>query len=74
MACQCTILAIINGSYMTWLQSSHHLSIYVRNIKGNHIPVVYIYIKTISVNTSALHKNVCDYYTKTSICNIKNFI
>jgi putative lipase involved disintegration of autophagic bodies len=59
---------------MSWLQTSHHLSIYARNIKGNHIPEVYIYLKMISVNISALHTKVCDCYTKTSICNIKNFI
>jgi len=35
-------VAIINGSYMLQLQSSHHQAVYVRNIKGNFIPVDYV--------------------------------
>jgi len=34
--------AIINGSYMFQLKSSHHQAIYVRSIKGNRIPAAYI--------------------------------
>jgi len=34
-------VAIINGSYMFQLQSSHQ-AVYVRSTKGNHVPVVYI--------------------------------
>jgi hypothetical protein len=40
-------VAIINGSYMFQLQSSHHQAVYVRRIKGNFIPVVYILLKMI---------------------------
>jgi hypothetical protein len=29
------------------LQISHHQVVYVRNIKGNHIPVVHIWLKMI---------------------------
>jgi hypothetical protein len=43
----CTV-AIINGSYMFQLKSSHHQAVYVRSIKGSHIPVVYIYLKMIN--------------------------
>ena len=35
------------GSYMFPLQISHHQAIYVRSIKGNHIPAVYILLKMI---------------------------
>jgi len=35
-------VAVINGSYMFQLQSSHYQTVYVRSIKGNHILVVYI--------------------------------
>jgi hypothetical protein len=35
-------VAILNGSYMFQLQSSRHQVLYVRSIKGNHIPVIYI--------------------------------
>jgi len=41
-------VAIINGSYMFQLHSSNHQAVYVRSIKGNHIPVVYIKLKLIS--------------------------
>jgi len=37
----CTV-AIINGSYMFQPQSSNHQAVYVRSIKGNHIPVDYM--------------------------------
>jgi len=33
-------VAIINGSYMFQLQSSHHQAVYVTSTNGNHIPVV----------------------------------
>jgi len=33
---------IINGSYMFQQQISHHEALYVRSIKGEFIPVVYI--------------------------------
>ena len=36
------------GRYMCQLHSSHHQALYVRRIKGNHIPVVYIYLKMIT--------------------------
>jgi hypothetical protein len=39
---------------MFWQQSSHHLAIYVSNTKRNHIPVVYIYLKMISVRYRSL--------------------
>jgi len=32
----------INGSYIFQLQSSHQQAVYVRSIKGKHIPAVYI--------------------------------
>jgi hypothetical protein len=41
------IVAIINDSYMFWLYSSHHQPVYMRSIKGNHIPEVYTWLKTI---------------------------
>jgi hypothetical protein len=41
-------VAIINGNYMYPLQSSHNKVVYVRNIKGNHIPVAYIRLNLIS--------------------------
>ena len=40
-------VAIKNSSYMFQLQSSHHQALYVRSIKGNFIPVVYISLKII---------------------------
>jgi uncharacterized protein YqjF (DUF2071 family) len=40
-------VAIINGSYMFQLQSSNQQAVYVRSIKGNHIPVVYVQLKMI---------------------------
>jgi hypothetical protein len=43
----CTV-AIINGRHMFQLQSSHHQAVFVRRIKGNHIPVVYIEFKMIN--------------------------
>ena len=36
------VVAIINGSCMFRLQSSQHQTVYIRNIKGNHVPVVYM--------------------------------
>jgi len=42
-------VAIINGSYMFHLQSTQYQALYVRSIKGNFIPVVYIRLKMISV-------------------------
>jgi hypothetical protein len=47
-------VVIINGSYMSCLQSSDQLAIYVRNIKGNNIPVVYIHLKMTSVRYLSL--------------------
>jgi hypothetical protein len=44
----CFTVAIINGSYMFQLHSSHHQAVYVRRIKGNFIPVVYILLKMVS--------------------------
>jgi len=41
-------VAVINGSYMFQLQSSHHQAVYVRSIKGYHISAVYILLKLIS--------------------------
>jgi hypothetical protein len=41
-------VAIINSSYMFQLHSSHHQAAYVRRIKGNFIPVVYILLKMVS--------------------------
>ena len=35
-------VTIINGSYMFQLQNNHNQAVYVRSIKGNHIPAVYI--------------------------------
>jgi len=35
-------VAIINGSYMFQLHSGNHQAVYVRGIKPNHIPAVYI--------------------------------
>jgi len=39
---------IISCSYVFQLQSSNQQAVYVRSIKGNHIPVVYILLKMIS--------------------------
>jgi hypothetical protein len=36
-------VAITNASYMFQLQRGHQ-AVYVGSIKGNHVPVVYIYI------------------------------
>jgi len=33
---------------MFQLQNSHHQAVYMRNIKANHIPLVYIQLKMIS--------------------------
>ena len=41
-------VAIINGSYMFQLHSSHHQAVYVRSIRGNFIPAAYIRLKLIS--------------------------
>jgi len=41
-------VAIINGSYIYQLQSSHNQVVKMRSIKGNHIPVAYIRLKLIS--------------------------
>ena len=41
-------VAIINGSYIYQLQSSHNQVVNMRSIKGNHIPVAYIRLKLIS--------------------------
>jgi len=41
-------VAIINGNYMCQLQSSPHQAVYVKNIKANRIPAVYIKLKMIS--------------------------
>jgi len=41
-------VAIINASYLFQLQSSHQQDVYVRSVKANHIPVVYIWLKMIS--------------------------
>jgi len=40
--------AIINGRYMFQLKNSHHQAIYVRSIKGNFIPAVYIQLQMFS--------------------------
>jgi len=40
-------VAIINGSYMFQLHSSNQQAVYVRGIKPNHIPAVYIQLKMI---------------------------
>jgi len=40
-------VAIISGSYMFQLHSSHHQAVYVRFTKPNHIPAVYIQLKMI---------------------------
>jgi len=39
------IVATINGSYMFQLHRSHHEAVYVRFVKPNHIPAVYIQLK-----------------------------
>jgi len=41
-------VAIINGSYIYQLQSSHNQAVYVRSIKENHISVAYKRLKLIS--------------------------
>jgi hypothetical protein len=41
-------VAIINGSYIYHLQSSHNEAVNVRSKKGNHLSVVYIRLKLIS--------------------------
>jgi len=38
-------------------------AVYVKGIKGNHIPVVYIKLKLISEDISALHIKVHNCYT-----------
>jgi len=39
---------IRNGTYMSQLQNSHHQVVYVRRIKWNQLPVVYIQLQMIS--------------------------
>jgi len=41
-------VAIINGSYMFQLQRTQHQAVYMRSIKANHIPVVYMKLKLFS--------------------------
>jgi len=41
-------VAIINGSYIFQLQSNHHQADYVGSIQGNHIPLVYKWLKITS--------------------------
>jgi hypothetical protein len=40
-------VAIINGSYMFRLQSSPHQAVYMRSIKGNYVPLVYLLLQMI---------------------------
>jgi len=42
------IVAITNGSYTFQLQSRNHQAVYVRSIRRNHIPIVYIELKMIN--------------------------
>jgi len=35
-------VAIMRGSYMFQLQSSYQQAVYMRSIKGKHIPVLYM--------------------------------
>jgi hypothetical protein len=41
-------VAVINDRYMFQLHSSQHQAVYVRSIKGNGVPVVYVKLKLIS--------------------------
>jgi hypothetical protein len=43
-----TTVAIINGSYMYQVQSTHHQGVYIRSMEGNYIPVVQILLQMIS--------------------------
>ena len=40
-------VATINGSYMFRLQSSQHHAVYIGSIKGNYVPLVYIWLQMI---------------------------
>jgi len=46
-------VAVTNDGYVFRLQSSHHQSVYIRNIRGNFIPLNYTYI--ISFHTSDIY-------------------
>jgi len=53
-------IAIINCSDMFWLQSCHQQAIYVRSIKGKHIPAIYIQLRMISGRyLGVAYKNRC---------------
>jgi len=41
-------VAVINGSYMYQVQSSHHHAVYIRSMEENYIPVVHILLQMIS--------------------------
>ena len=66
---------ITNGSYMFQLQSSHHQAIYVRSIKGNYIPAVYIQLKMISGRYISLtYKGIWLLYITNCLQNTSNCI
>jgi len=53
-------VAITNGSYIYQLQSSHNQIVHVKSIKGNHISVAYIRLKT---KIFAIHIETYERYT-----------
>jgi len=74
-------VAIINGSYMFQLHSSHHQAVCVRSIRGNFIAVAYIRLKMISGRYFGLtyirdinvtHKKVYTIYKVYKIKQLKN--
>jgi hypothetical protein len=60
---------------MFQLQSSHHQAVYVRIIKRNHIPVVYIEIKMIKERHLGItHKGIQLLHTQKHLQHKRYFI
>jgi hypothetical protein len=55
-------VAIIDGSYMFWLQSSHYQAVYIRSIKGNCIAEVYMWLHS-GQDLDLSYKSIYDCYT-----------
>jgi len=58
---------------MFQLKRSHHQAVYVRSIKGNHIPAVYIYLKMIMEHILASHIKVHGSYIYKTCTILKVF-
>jgi len=70
-------VATINDSYMFRLQPSHHQTVYIRSITGNHTPLVDKELQMICVKGVGITcKSICDCYTwyTRSIYSIKDIV